>query len=98
MQANVLIVCIGTILGAVFGYLTMQARIKGESKQSGLESGQLKTDMEYIKRNSDSTLLELKDLNRTVNNHADRLARVEESAKQAHLRINELREAIGKDV
>lgn len=97
MEINILIACAAAACGIIFGYLTMQARIKGESKQSGVEAGQLKADIDYIKRSGDTTLLELRDLNRTVNNHADRLARVEESAKQAHLRINELREEIGKD-
>ncbi len=98
METNILITCIAAVSGVVFGYLTLQARVKGESKQSGIEVGQLKADIEYIKRSSDTTLLELRCLNKTVNNHADRLARVEESTKQAHQRINELREELGKDV
>lgn len=97
MEINILIGCVAAICGVVFGYLTLQSRTKGESKQSGFEDGQLRADIDYIKRSSDTTLLELRDLNRTVNHHADRLARVEESAKQAHLRINELREEMVKD-
>lgn len=97
MELNVIITCMAAICGIVFGYLTMQARMRSESKQSGAEAGQLKVDIDYIKRSSDTTLLELKCLNRTVNNHADRLARVEESTKQAHLRINEIREELVKD-
>lgn len=97
MEINILIGCVAAICGTVFGYLTMLSRIKGDTKRDGIESGQLRADIDYIKRSSDSTLLELKSLNQTVNSHADRLARVEESAKQAHLRINELREEMGKD-
>lgn len=97
METNILITCVAAVSGIIFGYLTFQSRVRGESKQSGMEAGQLKADIEYIKRSSDTTLLELRFLNKTVNNHADRLARVEESTKQAHQRINELREEIGKD-
>ncbi len=97
MELNIIITCVAAICGIVFGYLAMQARIKSESKQSGVEAGQLKVDIDYIKRSSDTTLLELKCLNRTVNSHANRLARVEESTKQAHLRINEIREELVKD-
>ncbi len=97
MGINALITCAAAIVGVMFGYLTMQSRVKGESKQSGIESGQLRADIDYIKRSSDTTLIEIRCLNNTVNNHADRLARVEESAKQAHLRINEIRGEIGKD-
>jgi len=98
VETNILITSAAAVCGIVFGYLTIQARIKGESKQSGVETGQFKADIDYIKRSSDTTLLELRCLNQTVNNHADRLARVEESTKQAHLRINELREEVVKDV
>lgn len=69
----------------------MQAWVKGESKQSGIKAGQLRSDIDYIKRSSDSTLLEIRCLNNTVSKYADRLARVEESAKQAHHRIIEIR-------
>lgn len=98
LESNILITCVAAICGVIFGYLTMQSRIRGETKQSGVEAGQLKADIDYIKRSSDTTLLEIRCLNRTVNNHADRLARVEESTKQAHLRINEIREEMVKDV
>ncbi len=98
MGINTLITCAAAIGGVVFGYLAMQSRVKGESKQSGIESGQLRADIDYIKRSSDTTLLEIRCLNNTVSNHADRLARVEESTKQAHHRINEIREEMVKDV
>jgi hypothetical protein len=98
LETNILISCVSAVCGIVFGYIAMQARIRGETKQSGVETGQLKTDIEYIKRSSDTTLLELRCLNRTVNNHSDRLARVEESTKQAHLRINEIREEMVKEL
>jgi ABC-type transporter Mla subunit MlaD len=97
MEVNILIGCTAAICGTVFGYLAMQARIKGETRSDGIAAGQLRADIDYIKRGSDSTLLELRSLNQTVNCHADRLARVEESTKQAHHRINELREEMGKD-
>jgi hypothetical protein len=98
VDINILITCIAAVCGIIFGYLTMQARVRGESKRSGIEAGQLKADIDYIKRSSDTTLLEIRCLNNTVSNHADRLARVEESTKQAHLRINEIREEMVKDV
>ncbi len=97
METNVLIGCIAALAGIIFSYLTMLSRIKGDTKKDGIESGQLKADIDYIKRRSDDTLIELRGLNKTVSDHADRLARVEESAKQAHHRINELREEMGKD-
>ncbi len=97
METNVLIGCVCALGGLVLSYLAMLSRIKGDTKKDGIESGQFKADIDYIKRRSDDTLIELRGLNKTVSDHADRLARVEESAKQAHHRINEIREEIAKD-
>ncbi len=100
MEVNVvaLVSAAGGLCGILFGYLGYTKSKEKEVKQSGIESGQFKVDIDYIKRSSDCTLLEIKDLNRTIGIHADRLARVEESTKQAHHRIDELREGFGKDV
>lgn len=62
-----------------------------EARHNGKTDGALKSDIEYIKRRSEDTLLELRELNKTLDAHAERLARVEESAKQAHKRIDEIK-------
>ena len=97
METNVLITCAAAIVGVVFGYLTMLSRIKGDTRKDGMESGQLRADIDYIKRRSDETLITLKELNIKVSDHESRIVKVEESAKQAHLRINEIREELRKD-
>lgn len=97
METNVLIACVAAIAGVVFGYLTMLSRIKGDTRQDGMQSGQLRADIDYIKRRSDETLIALKELNVKVSDHESRIVKVEESAKQAHLRINEIREELRKD-
>ncbi len=97
METNVLIACVAAIAGVVFGYLTMLSRIKGDTRQDGMQSGQLRADIDYIKRRSDETLITLKELNIKVSDHESRIVKVEESAKQAHLRINEIREELRKD-
>lgn len=92
MTVNVvaLIGVIGTICGVLFGILGHSAVVKKECKDEGVADGALKADTEYIKRRIDDVLLEQKDTNKTLNQHADRLARVEESTKSAHQRIDEL--------
>ena len=90
MEANVLIACVGAVVGMVFGYIAMLSRIKGDTKKDGIESGQLKADIDYNKRRSDDTFIELRELNKTIGEHADRLARVEESTKSAHKRLDEI--------
>lgn len=49
----------------------------------------LSADIQYIKRRVDDVLLEQKDTNKTLDAHAERIARVEEAVKQAHKRIDE---------
>lgn len=87
MDINVLISMAGTLCGVVFGY----AIFKRNLKKDGEENGTLKTDTEYIKRRIDDVLLEQKDTNKSLNILSERVTRVEESAKQAHKRIDELK-------
>ena len=63
---------------------------KKEVKQEGNNEGEMKADMEYLKRRSDDTLLEVKDINKSISNLSERVTRVEESAKQAHKRIDRI--------
>ncbi|MEG1609533.1 MAG: hypothetical protein RR348_06655 [Clostridia bacterium] len=51
---------------------------------------QIGADNQYIKRRIDDVLLEQRETNKTLDAHGERLTRVEESAKQAHKRIDEL--------
>lgn len=48
-------------------------------------------DNQYIKRRIDDVLLEQRETNKTLDAHGERLTRVEESTKQAHRRLDELR-------
>ena len=90
----------GTVCSIVFGYLGYQRgkrhdanqkikEVKQETEQDVKEVSELKADTNYIRRRIDDVLLEQRELNKTVNVHAERLTRVEESAKQAHKRIDE---------
>lgn len=98
-----LFACLGTVSTVIFAYLGFKRGIKQqqeadedrrkreeeEKKDEGEESGNLKADMSYIRRRVDDILLEQRDTNKAVNALAERVTRVEESAKQAHLRITE---------
>ena len=58
-------------------------------KKAGSEDGQQLSDIKYIKRRIDEVLLEQREVNKTIDIHAERLTRVEESVKNAHNRIEE---------
>ncbi|MCM1564936.1 MAG: hypothetical protein NC238_03070 [Dehalobacter sp.] len=98
--AAALIGIAGTISGGILG-VTGFCRIakkdqkeekkecQEEGQKEGIKEGLLKADTEYIRRRIDDVLLEQRETNKTLNVHAERLTRVEESAKQAHKRIDE---------
>ena len=80
---------VGTICGIIFGYAGYKKGIKDEYKGIGEDKGGLKSDITYIKRRTDDVLLEQKETNRNMTLLTERVARVEESAKQAHKRLDE---------
>ena len=79
----------GTICGILFGYIGYRNGLKKDCTAAGKEDGELRANTEYIKKRVDDVLLEQRDLNRTINSHAERLTRVEESVKSAHQRMDE---------
>lgn len=81
---------VGTIASIVFGYLGYQKGVKDEATSIGKRDGALRTDIEYIKRRADETLLEQKDTNKAISAMNERLTRVEESNKSAHKRIDDV--------
>lgn len=52
----------------------------------------MQSDISYIKNRTDDVLLEQKDTNKSINALSERVTRVEESAKQAHKRIDKVEE------
>ena len=89
-NAIALLGVVGIISGVLFGYVGYQKGFKQESSQEGEEEGTLKADTRYIIRRVDDILLEQKDTNKSLNLLAERVTRVEESAKQAHKRLDKL--------
>ena len=85
-----LIAAAGTICGIVFGYIGYSKGAKKDSYQNGEQDSTLKSDTQYIKRRVDDVLLEQKDTNKSINQLSERVTRVEESAKQAHKRIDRI--------
>lgn len=85
-----------TILGLVFGFSGMMlgwlSWLRSRKKDSEAETGQsitFRVDLEYIKRGVDDIRVDQRRLRDEMGTMADRLARVEESAKSAHRRLDE---------
>jgi peptidoglycan hydrolase CwlO-like protein len=65
--------------------------IKAETKAETEATTSLKLDVEYIKRGVDDIRIDVRAQGQKVDELSERVTRVEESAKQAHKRIDEIR-------
>lgn len=63
---------------------------KKEAKRRGQDEGELKSDIEYIKTRIDELYTEQLAIVNKFEVNSERITRVEESAKQAHKRIDRL--------
>lgn len=82
---------VGGIAGVVFGIVTLFRNKKQDDTQQGRESGTVLSDLGYIKAGVDEIKSEQKEQRKTNIEFITRLTAVEESTKQAHKRIDELK-------
>jgi hypothetical protein len=78
------------IVGIVIGILGWRRTARKDDKDEGAAQGAIMGELTYIRRRSDDTLLEVRDMKACISNHSDRITRVEESCKSAHHRIDGL--------
>lgn len=81
---------IGTILGIVLSYVAFLRNTKRDSNDEGRETGQVLTELGYIKSGVDDLKQEQRRQQETNIELITRLTSVEASAKQAHKRIDRL--------
>ena len=90
MEAIAIIGCVVGVLGTIFAFVTLLRNKKTDDKTEGVQDGVVLTELGYIKKGIDGIE---KRLERQENQYVDivkHLAKVEESAKRAHLRIDKL--------
>jgi hypothetical protein len=85
----------GIILGWTARARERKKEVKDEAKCEAESDTAIKIDIQYIKRGIDDVRLELRYQNQQINGLSDRVTRVEESAKQAHKRIDRIEEIKG---
>jgi len=90
-----LIVAAGSICGVVFGYVGYASGVKKDSYTAGEKTGERQADITYIRKRTDDILLEQRDTNRKLEGHATdiashavEIARLQESTKSAHKRLD----------
>lgn len=80
------------ISGIVLGWVGKTKAFKAEVVQEATADASLHTDVSYIKRGIDDIKVDVRIQGQRMDGFAERLTRVEESAKQAHKRIDEMKE------
>ena len=81
-----LISAAAAISGIVLGWLGRSRTVR----QDGAQDGELRASVEYIARGVDDLRVEIRSQGQRYDLLAERVTRVEESAKQAHKRIDRL--------
>jgi peptidoglycan hydrolase CwlO-like protein len=93
MTTGTTIAVVGSVIAAVSALCSIVAFIinrKKDGYHDGEEGGEIRGDIKYMRNSFDDLRLDIKDINRKMNDQSERLTRVEESTKQAHKRIDEL--------
>ncbi len=81
----------GIALTALFSYIAYQRAQRKENKEEGENKGVMMSDIGYIKAGVDDLKREQRETAASVGRLSERITRVEESTKQAHKRIDELK-------
>lgn len=79
-----------TVLGGVLGYVAFLKGTKKDSKDEGKRDGTILTELGYIKGGVDDIKRKQEKQDEQYLGMSERVARVEESAKSAHHRIDRL--------
>jgi len=79
-----------TALGGVLGYVAFLKGTKKDSKDEGKQDGTILTELGYIKGGVDDIKRKQEKQDEQYLGMSERVARVEESAKSAHHRIDRL--------
>jgi hypothetical protein len=91
MDPKEILAVLSTVCALIFGYIAFFRNRKKDDTDAGRASGTLLSDIGYIKSGVDDIKTEQKEQRKTNMEVVSRLTAVEESAKQAHKRIDELK-------
>lgn len=77
-------------IGVLIAYLTYQSKKSTSSKSDTKESAELKAGVDYIRKGVDDIRIDLRANEKQMVALGERVTRIEESAKQAHKRIDKI--------
>lgn len=79
-----------TISGIILGWSARSRSIRQDTVSEASKGATLHADVDYIKRGVDDLRFEIRSQDQRIDIVSERVTRVEESAKQAHHRLNRL--------
>lgn len=79
-----------TLLGLLISYTAFSRNKTKDDKNEGQQTGVILTELGYVKANTDEIKTEQREQRKINTEMTTRLAKVEASAKQAHLRIDRI--------
>lgn len=91
IELSIIFGAIGTLVG-VIGAI---AAFKKSNKEEGMQDAETKATLNYISKGVDDIRIDMRAQASKLDSFNERLIRVEESAKQAHKRINNI-EKVGE--
>ncbi len=92
-QIGILCTVISIVITFVFSVLNHKRLFRKDSETVGEGRGVLQSDVGYIKAGVDDLKRENRAVNAKLDIISERVTRVEESCKQAHKRIDEVKES-----
>ncbi|WP_211746408.1 hypothetical protein [Paenibacillus sp. Marseille-Q4541] len=87
-----IIAALAGVSGIWLGWTGKTKAFRAEVVQEATADASLHTDVSYIKRGIDDIKVDVRIQGQRMDGFAERLTRVEESAKQAHKRIDKIEE------
>lgn len=91
MELSVLVSIVVGVSTFILGWWGKASQAKKDAHNDGERDGSLRVDVEYIKRGVDDVRVEQRVQGQRFDALSERVTRVEESTKQAHKRIDELK-------
>lgn len=92
MDFAALIAIVATLSGIALGWLGRARTVKKDVAKDTTAVVTLQNNVEYIRRGVDDILLDQKAQGQRIDSLSERVTRIEESAKQAHKRLDRLDE------
>ncbi|MNV46422.1 hypothetical protein D3C71_1382540 [compost metagenome] len=92
MDLNTMLTILAAISGIALGWLGRKKAVKDEIAQAATADAALQTDVSYIKTGVVDIRVDIREIGKRMDGLSERITRVEESAKQAHKRLDRLEE------